>query len=661
MKKKIWAILISALFLIGLMPAAAFAGNWNPSDEITIKVRIFNPDNGGTWVVGTDTCTKGDKYVQSDDYTIPQLSKFIGENSYRVQFVAGNWYFPAGDRNVGSIVNWSCNSSEATMTYWVPGYTPAGSTGGGSSGSDTEESGSGNYSMTYKIIYHSNYPGGTDYTQEYNYIIRAGYNIGNTGRTVSVKTVAQLGFTAPSGYALASTPWNKQADGKGDGVNSTVYVTPNSTTHLYAQWIPDEVSTKVTLKYMNGDEQYGETQSYLAGDKVNVINCTAEKPGFVFKGWDTNAVASNVVYEADDQFVINANTVLYAVWEAQTTYTVTYTDGVNGEAFADQVYSGLLSGANTPLFNGKPEREGYVFGGWNPAIAETVTGDATYVATWKEDKNNNGIADDEEQKYTVKYTDGVDDEEVFADQVYSDLLSGTATPLFNGKPEREGYVFGGWNPAIADTVTGDATYVATWKEDKNNNGIADDEEKKYTVKYTDGANGTIFEDQIYENLLVGTPIPAFKGTPKRTGYVFAGWDPEMTDVVKENVTYTPVWKEDKNNNGIADDEEDKYTVVYTDGVDDEEVFADQIYRDLLSGTATPAFNGKPEREGYTFVGWNPAVTDIVKENAVYTAVWEKIPETGDSSDLMLWFVIMLAAGIAMAGTVVCSRKKNAQR
>ena len=581
MKKKIWAILISALFLIGLMPAAAFAGNWNPSDVITIKVRIFNPDNGGTWVVSTDTCTKGDKYVQSDDYTIPPLSKFIGENSYRVQSVAGNWYFPAGDRNVGSVVNWSCNSSEATMTYWVPGYTPAGSTGGGSSGSDTEESGSGNYSMTYKIIYHSNYPDGTDYTQEFNYIIRAGYNIGNTGRTVSVKTVAQVGFTAPSGYALASTPWNKQADGNGDGVGSMVYVKPNSTTHLYAQWVPGEVSTKVTLKYMNGDEQYGETQSYLAGDTVHVINCTAEKEGYVFKGWDTNAAASNVVYEADTQFVINANTVLYAVWEAQTTYTVTYTDGVNGE--------------------------------------------------------------------------------VFADQVYSDLLSGTVTPAFNGNPEREGYVFGGWNPAVAETVTDNATYVATWKEDKNHNGIPDDEEQKYTVKYTDGANGTIFEDQIYEDLLVDMPVPAFEGTPKRTGYVFAGWDPEFSDTVEGNVTYTPVWKEDKNNNGIPDDEEDKYTVVYTDGVDDEEVFADQIYRDLLSGTATPAFNGNPEREGYTFVGWNPAVTDTVKENVVYTAVWEKIPETGDSSDLMLWFVIMLAAGTAMAGTVVCSRKKNVQR
>ena len=222
-------------------------------------------------------------------------------------------------------------------------------------------------------------------------------------------------------------------------------------------------------------------------------------------------------------------------------------------------------------------------------------------------------------------------------------------------------MFGGWNPAVAETVTDNATYVATWKEDKNHNGIPDDEEQKYTVKYTDGANGTIFEDQIYEDLLVDMPVPAFEGTPKRTGYVFAGWDPEFSDTVEGNVTYTPVWKEDKNNNGIPDDEEDKYTVVYTDGVDDEEVFADQIYRDLLSGTATPAFNGNPEREGYTFVGWNPAVTDTVKENVVYTAVWEKIPETGDSSDLMLWFVIMLAAGTAMAGTVVCSRKKNVQR
>ena len=47
------------------------------------------------------------------------------------------------------------------------------------------------------------------------------------------------------------------------------------------------------------------------------------------------------------------------------------------------------------------KRQGYVFAGWNPAVAETVTGSATYTATWKEDKNNNGQADEDEAKYTV--------------------------------------------------------------------------------------------------------------------------------------------------------------------------------------------------------------------------------------------------------------------
>ena len=46
----------------------------------------------------------------------------------------------------------------------------------------------------------------------------------------------------------------------------------------------------------------------------------------------------------------------------------------------------------------------------------------------------------------------------------------------------------------------------------------------------------------------------------------------------------------------------KYTVTYTDGVDTEEVFADQVYGNLLSGTTTPAFKGTPTRDGYVFAG-----------------------------------------------------------
>lgn len=63
-------------------------------------------------------------------------------------------------------------------------------------------------------------------------------------------------------------------------------------------------------------------------------------------------------------------------------FTVTYTDGVDGAAFADQTYT-VKEGGATPAFDGTPTREGYVFLGWEPKVAETVTGDATYVATWE--------------------------------------------------------------------------------------------------------------------------------------------------------------------------------------------------------------------------------------------------------------------------------------
>ena len=66
-----------------------------------------------------------------------------------------------------------------------------------------------------------------------------------------------------------------------------------------------------------------------------------------------------------------------------TTYTVTYTDGVDGAAFPDQSYSGLASGATTPEFNGTPTREGFVWVGWNPAVTGTVTKNATYTAVWE--------------------------------------------------------------------------------------------------------------------------------------------------------------------------------------------------------------------------------------------------------------------------------------
>lgn len=170
---------------------------------------------------------------------------------------------------------------------------------------------------------------------------------------------------------------------------------------------------------------------------------TPTRTGYTFKFWSREGQNGDVTGQT-----VNGWTNLYAVWE-KNTYTVTYTDGVNDEAFADQVYTAKYEDA-TPAFEGTPARAGYKFLGWEPTVAETVTENATYVAQW-------------EKLYTVTYTDGVDGK-AFKDDVHSDLEKDTPTPAFSGDtPTRKGFVFDGWNPEVAETVTEDVTYTAQWK------------------------------------------------------------------------------------------------------------------------------------------------------------------------------------------------------
>ena len=96
-------------------------------------------------------------------------------------------------------------------------------------------------------------------------------------------------------------------------------------------------------------------------------------------------------------------------------FSVTYTDGIGGTSFADEVTSDLRRGTPTPAFTGgTPTHSGYTFTGWSPAVAATVTANAVYTAQWVpiggggEDPYGNltvsktvtGKAGDTEQKFT---------------------------------------------------------------------------------------------------------------------------------------------------------------------------------------------------------------------------------------------------------------------
>ena len=191
--------------------------------------------------------------------------------------------------------------------------------------------------------------------------------------------------------------------------------------------------------------------------------------------------------------------------------------------------------------------------------------------------------------------------------------------------------------------------------------------EKYTVTYTDGVDGEeIFKDQTY-TVEAGKATPAFNGTPTRDGYKFTGWTPAVTDTVTGNATYIAQWEK------LTPVE--TFTVIYTDGVDNEEIFKDQTYT-VESGKATPAFNGTPTRKGYTFTGWKPAVAATVTGNATYEATWKfdsatttpgdnkpgtgetTGPKTGDTSNLILWIMLLSVSCGAAASTVVLGKKKR---
>lgn len=100
------------------------------------------------------------------------------------------------------------------------------------------------------------------------------------------------------------------------------------------------------------------------------------------------------------------------------------------------------------------------------ALAEDTTGDGETKTVVVDEKKPELPAPEDPETFTVTYTDGADGA-VFPNQVYRDLSSGTPTPAFSGTLEWEGYTFAGWKPEVAETVTGNATYVAKWEAVKS--------------------------------------------------------------------------------------------------------------------------------------------------------------------------------------------------
>lgn len=120
------------------------------------------------------------------------------------------------------------------------------------------------------------------------------------------------------------------------------------------------------------------TQTYYAYELEYIVTLDADHPEF----------EEGKLYPLNGETYIampDGNKVKFPVPGAtgiKTRYTVTYTDGVDGEVvFEDKVFN-VVVGSSTPGFGGTPTRAGYTFTGWSPAVEEKVTNNITYNATW---------------------------------------------------------------------------------------------------------------------------------------------------------------------------------------------------------------------------------------------------------------------------------------
>ena len=385
--------------------------------------------------------------------------------------------------------------------------------------------------------------------------------------------------------------------------------------------------------------------------------------------------------------------------EDPETFTVTYTDGADDAVFDDEVYSNLPSGTATPTFSGTLAWEGHTFVGWNPEVAETVTGDVTYVAKWEAVKSAgavhkaptrqsnstvvlhwssgakptgfkvgvgskiNGYAvtkvgtssngwevtiDLETYNVHLNYFRIPLPEEIWtgvkmqynpqttvsaATSGAQDKTPGSNALLGNGENtfyyfnvgEADGGSSGGDSSSDVD-LGGNGRYTIKFTivyHSNYPNGTDNKVTVKYTVKnyariytvssgqlksYSDcGFSGYDYLSNgktWYRDKACTSTLGALSVSDGGTYNVYAGWK-----------TNTP---------------EETYTVTYTDGVDGEEVFADQKTSGLKKDDATPAFKGgTPIRDGYTFVRWNPEVSTTVTGNQTYTAIWEENPTALD--------------------------------
>lgn len=219
---------------------------------------------------------------------------------------------------------------------------------------------------------------------------------------------------------------------------------------------------------------------------------------FYFVGW---AAEKDAEEPLETLGKATENTIFYALWREEVTYTITLDGGEGGYTVVFVNEDGKLEKPEDP------EADGYTFIGWYDGDAEydfdeVVTGDVKLEAKW------------EPLKYKITYE--VDGGKNNKDN--PDAYTIESSTIVLGAPTKEGFVFNGWfydkkftdrATQISRGSTGDITLYAKW------------ELVTYEVTYMAGRYGSgIIAPDLKEH---GFEMNLSKKTYERKGYIQTGW------------------------------------------------------------------------------------------------------------------------------------------
>ena len=396
-----------------------------------------------------------------------------------------------------------------------------------------------------------------------------GGTLGGSSEDIQIIVKNGESFTAPSAEGLPRPDGDTEnyfmwLDGNGNSYEPGGSV-PADVTELTVQWTAPTYA--VTLNTNGGTINNGNVTGYTYG--VGATLPAADDmtyTGHTFKGWydNENLTGSPVTAIGGAE---TGNKEYWAKWEINR-YTITF-DTAGGSEIAPitQDYgTNITAPAN-------PTRKGYTFKGWDKEIPETMPAEnITVKAQW------------EINRYTITFDTAGGSEIAPITQDYGTNITAPANPT------RKGYTFKGWDKEIPETMPAEnITVKAQW------------EINQYTIAFdTNGGSEIATITQDY-----GTEITA-PADPTRKGYTFKGWDKEIPETMPaENITVKAQW------------EINQYTIAFDTNGGSEIAPITQDY-----GTEITAPDN-PTREGYTFIGWDRDIPEIMPaENITVTAQWE---------------------------------------